>query len=60
MIIGVSNGEMFTSGRVKKEFPVLRPFGTSGQGALEGNGLFSGGYVFYMDIIICRQKWFNV
>ncbi len=56
MIICVSNGEMFTSGRVKKEFPVLRPFSTSGQGALRGNGLFSGGYELYMGVQAASRR----
>ncbi len=54
MIIGVSNGEMFTTGRVEKEFPALGPLSTSAQAALGGNCLFSGGHAFCFVIIRYR------
>ncbi len=42
-IEGTPNGKVFIFKRVENKIPALWPFGTSGQGALDGSRLFSEG-----------------
>ncbi len=45
-IDGIPNGKVFIFKRVENKLPVFWPFGTSGQGALDGSRLFSEGDEF--------------